>query len=172
MGLRFFGGALALLVVSGTASVQAQEVFVKVEEGFIQTRKLDIDLGEKSQISFPKPDQLKAFQMQDRKPLLASYEPRAMSDAERLIDASFFIFTGTLVIATHETYQITSELRLSSIRGVIFWFFPFEDHNLYLKCGDKEEFLIATTAEPKDDILKRLKSLKEARELCGVDQKS
>ena len=151
--------------------VMAQEFFIKTEGRGIDRINLDFEMSEKREIRFENPDHLKAFLMNDKRIPSSWVSARDASDVEKVVDAGFMILTGFMMISTHDSYELNSELRLSSIRGVFFFLFPFEDHYLYARCKN-EEHLVATSAKPTDDTLKRMKTLSEVQKLCGVKDDS
>lgn len=87
------------------------------------------------------------------------------TEAEKLIDASFMILTGLMVISTHDSYELGPELRLSSFFGLMFFVFPFENHYLYRRCKGDDQ-LIAVSENPNPETLRRIKSLEEIEKSC------
>jgi len=91
---------------------------------------------------------------------------RELSNLEKSVDAAFLIFSSLLIMMTHDVYDLSSEFRILRIQGVIFFVFPSDTSILYYRCGNKE-YEIASSDEPSEKELLDMKTLDEARALCG-----
>jgi len=104
-----------------------------------------------------------------QKPEDIPFEPivrRELSTLEKSIDAAFLIFSSLLIMMVHDVYDVGPEFRVLRMQGIIFFFFPSDTSFLYYRCGD-QEFHIASSEEPGEKELLDMKTLDEARELCG-----
>lgn len=149
------------------SSIQAQDFFLKEDESSIGRITLDLVFNEKNELTFAHPEVLKQFLMNDKEIPTASIAPRPPTGIENAVSAGLTAFTALLMMMVQDIYQINSEVRLSTTRGVLFFIFPFESHRLFIDCGN-EHHLVATSLQPDSDTLKSMKSLSEVRKLCGV----
>ncbi len=165
MTFKRFVGLFGLVVVCLSSSAQAQDFFVKTDKKETEQVKIEFDWDSDRGVLFREPKVLEKFLVKDKELPSTWIEKREPSEVEKVVDAAFMIFTALMVISTHDTYQINSELRMSTIRGAVFLIFPFEDHNIYMDCGG-DHHLVATSMKPTDDILERMKTPEEVRRLC------
>lgn len=74
-------------------------------------------------------------------------QARAPTKTEKAMEVGLLFLSSLLILSSFETYDLTPGYRLSSLYGLFFFVFPFEQHYLYKTCGDKE-YLVATTRAP------------------------
>jgi hypothetical protein len=156
--------ALLLTAVLGIQTSFAQTFFYKAE-GKTQVVDLSFSIDEASSIEFKDPTAFKLFTAKDASVLSGKIAHRELSSAEKAISAGLWIITGFVILPIQDAYDLGADLKLLSLRGLIFFLFPFERHSLYRKCGD-QEYLIATSTAPTEDVLKEMKSLEELHQVC------
>ena len=104
-----------------------------------------------------------------QKPEEIPFDPivrRELSTIEKSVDAAFLIFSSLLIMMVHDVYDLGSEFRVLRMQGIILFIFPSDTSVLYYRCGGKE-YEIASSDEPNEKELLDMKTLDEARELCG-----
>lgn len=164
--------SLGFLALIGTTPVDSHEFFVKAydaQSAIVQKVNIPFELNEKNDIRFQDTDILERLAGIDTTVSVSWLEAQEPSDVEKVVDASFMILTSLMVLATHERYDISPELKMTALRGVFFLFFPFDDYFLYVHCNN-DQHLVATSTKPSEDTLKRMKSTDEIRELCQPTQ--
>jgi hypothetical protein len=145
--------------------VGAEEFFVKTSKTTTEKIEVKFEKNDAGDIQFSDPSQLERFTQTDKSVRDGWISKRPPSEVEQIVDAAFVALTGFLILGIHDSFDINSELRLSTHSGVVFFFFPFRDHYLYAHCGG-DHHLIATSIEPNDEMLLRMKSLKDLEEIC------
>lgn len=158
-------GFLALLSLLVSSHLSAEDFYLKQASGLTEKISIQIERNDAGDLKFSTPEDLSRFTQTDKSIADGWISRREPSEVEQIVDAAFMALTGLLIIGIHDSYDINSELRLSKHSGVILFFFPFRDYNLYAHCGG-DHHLIATTNEPNEETLKRMKSLEELREIC------
>ena len=157
---------LFISTVLFSVQASAETFFYKDAAGHIAKTEIDFTISEDRSIEFS-PSKFLASFTNDKDGLKSGpLKVREPSEAEQIADTAVILLTSMLVLATHDTYDLSSDLRLSRMVGVFFFILPFEASDIYRKCGSNE-YLIAVSDEPKDETLKQLKSLDEVRRLCG-----
>jgi len=159
--------AMIVLTVSLVVSVDtyAEAFFVKTGTKTFGKIEIDLERNTERDIKFSAPSQLEPFTQRDKSIESGWITRREPSEVEQIVDAAFIALTGFLIIGINDSYDINSELRLSTHSGVVLFFFPFRDHYLYAHCGG-DHHLIATTNEPNAETLKRMKSPEDLRSIC------
>lgn len=168
---RFVGACLLGASVLGISGLSAQDFFVKTSDKDVRRVEVGLAFDKERNLFVNDPQPFGEFLVHDQEISTGWIPRREPTDVEKIVDGAFMLLTGLMVIATHDAYQINSELRLSTIRGAVFLFFPFEDHNLYVDCGG-DHHLVATSHKPTDDILERMKTPQEVRRLCLNDDQT
>lgn len=144
---------------------QAETFFYKDNDGKIQKTEINIKVRNDQSI-IVSPSKILPLYTNDKDGLKSGPLPaRKPTTAEEIADTAITVVTSFIILATHDTYDLSKDLRLSRVVGAIFFVFPVESSDIYRKCGDNE-YLVAITNEPKDETLKQLKSLDEVRKLC------
>jgi len=158
--------AIGLLVIFAFAGeLSAKDFFLKKDDKTLIRTKLSMDSEAKGDLIISDPKSFSRFLINDQMLPPERVSVREPSDVEKMIDASFMILTGFLMIAAHDTYDLNSELRLSSVKGILLFLFPFEDENLYIHCNS-DQYLVASSTRPNEESLKRMKTIEEVRNLC------
>lgn len=169
MRLQILG---TLFFVLFATSARAEPFYYKKDDGSVAVTEIDLHFSESRSLNIcPRTPLLQSFSDDkdgiNRGRILA----REPSRAETLADAAVMILTALIALTAHDTYDLSQDLRMSRLIGVLFFIFPFEAEDIYRKCGENE-YLVAVTNEPKDDTLKQLKSLAEIRRLCRSESTS
>lgn len=156
----------AFLLVSETCL--AQTFSFKPTADSDQKIDLSFDLLENNEIKFHDVTKFQNFAKPNEKVSSEKIPARTPTSAENAISTSLMILTGLFMVPLYYTYDLGADLRLFSMRGLIFFIFPFERHSLYRKCGGKE-LLIGVSAPATEEQLKSLVSLEEAHKICDAD---
>jgi hypothetical protein len=161
--MKFVYFALASLFIA--FDVGAEEFFIKTSKTGAEKIELSFEKNEAGDIKFSDSSQLDRLTQTDKSLQEGWISKRPPSEVEQIVDAAFVALTGFLILGIHDSYDINSELRLSTHSGVVLFFFPFRDHYLYAHCGS-DHHLIATSVEPNEEMLLRMKSLEDLEEIC------
>jgi hypothetical protein len=155
--------AVASLFIA--SDVGAEEFFVKTSKTAAEKIEVNFEKNDTGDIKFSDPSQLERFTQTDKSVQDGWISKRPPSEVEQIVDAAFIALTGFLILGVRDSFDINSELRLSTHSGVVLFFFPFRDHYLYANCGG-DHHLIATSVEPNEEMLLRMKSLQDLEEIC------
>ena len=165
MRLRLVSLLLCSAFLSSTAYGKTF-YFKKDNKGtFTKSIEYERDAENDWELSFKDPEILNELTGSEAEIYEGPIKRKEPSEAEQLIDGSFMILTALAVIATHDTYEISDDLRLTSIRGLLLFFFLFREDSIYRECNG-EEYLVGSTYEPTEDGFKRMKTFDELEELC------
>jgi hypothetical protein len=145
--------------------VYATEFFMKTSKTSAEKIEINFEKNEAGDIKFSDPSQLERFVQTDKSIRDGWISRRPPSEVEQIVDAAFVALTGFLILGVHDSFDLNSELRLSTHSGVVMFFFPFRDHYLYAHCGG-DHHLIATSNEPNEETLLRMKTLQDLEEIC------
>ena len=139
----------------------------KTEDSKTSQIHLDFLLGDKSSIKFKEPALLSKFTSSESKISEVEVLPRPVSEAEKAMQAGLWILTAFAALASQETYDLGADMKLVSMRGLLFFIFPFESHYLYRSCKG-EDHLVATSVTA-EQTLNRLMPLDELHKLCDPE---
>jgi hypothetical protein len=158
-------GFLSFAFLFGS-TVQAETFFIKNNKGLISQVEISFKVNAADAVEFTDSRALTPYTSDKagiKKGLLTRRDP---TTAEKLADGAVMFLTTLLVTAIHDTYDLSDDLRMSRMSGIVLLIFPIESEDIYRKCNGNE-YLVAVTEEPKDETLKQLKSLDEIRKLCA-----
>lgn len=150
---------------------ETETFFFKGDDGLIQKIDLDLSFTKDEDLDLTPSKVLSSYTLDSKGTRSETIKKRVPTEAEKIADAAVMILTSLIVLSTHDSYDLSDDLRMSRVMGLILFVFPFESKDIYRKC-EGNEYLVAVTDEPKDETLKQLKSLDEVRRLCGVNEKS
>jgi hypothetical protein len=132
--------------------------------------KLDFSIGQDSVIQLKNPAAFSPFKSPKSPVTDQKISRRPISEAEQALQVGLWLITGLVVLASQDVYDLGGDLKLLSMRGLLFFVFPFEFNDLYRHCGN-DDLLIAVSSSPTPDELKRMKPLDEVHKLCdSVDK--
>lgn len=167
--MRFIGGSVVFVLGASlflSSAIQAETFYYKNDKGEVQTTEIKLTVKEDRSIELGASNILPLYTSDNEGIKKGPIVPRVPTEAEQIADAAVMLLTSLLIIATHETYDLSKDMRMSRLLGAFFFIFPFESEDVYRKCGENE-YLVAVSDEPKDETLKQLKSAAEIRKLCG-----
>lgn len=159
------------LMVFFQTSTYAKDFYLKLDDANVIRTPINIEVSDKDDIRFSEAERMRRFLLTDKNLPEGWIPAKEPTTVEKAIDMGLMLLTSLIMMGTHQTYHLNTELRLTAMRGVVMFVMPYEHYFLYSSCGG-DSYLVAQSIKPTEDSLKRMKTLKEVRELCGIKDES